>query len=336
MNVLATAMLFAALAVGYATQVSNTHKISGDQPKYALLVGISKYKDRSLNPIDGCENNVPLLAQTLIDNYGFKKGDVHTLLNDQAGKSAIISEFRSHLIDNARKAKKDGKEAVIVYYFCGHGSQYPDQDGDENDGLDETFVAYDSRTGGTPDILDDEIDDLKAELRPFTTNTTLILESCHSGTGSRGDGDKEYTSEEADEDTQKYPPYKRKYPPSNDADADTYTEIAASASTNTAKSETREYCNCDKPYSLMTKALVEALKPGKLHDDLPIAGPRGLERRCASARVRTRRPRATATRCFLAVPLNGRSRISRSTSFCPTTRSSSALVLSTGSKRAAR
>lgn len=232
----------------------------GEQPKYALLVGISKYKDQSLNPIDGCENNVPLLAQTLIDSYGFSKGDVHILLNDQAGKNAIINEFRSYLIENARRAKQQGKEAVVLYYFCGHGSQYKDQDGDENDGLDETFVAFDSRTGSTPDILDDEIDDLKAELRPLTTNTTLIFESCHSGTGSRGDeGDKEFTSEEADEDKKDYPPYKRKHPPSSDADADTYTEISASASMNTAKSETREYCNCDKPYSLMTKALVEAL-----------------------------------------------------------------------------
>ena len=230
-----------------------------DQPKYALLVGITKYKSDSLNQIDGCRNNVPLLAQSLTDDYGFAKSDVHILLDDQAGKKAVINEFRSHLIENARRAKQQSKEAVVFYYFCGHGSQYPDQDGDENDGLDETFVAYDSRVGSTPDILDDEMDDLKAELRPLTTNTTLIFESCHSGTGSRGDEDKAYISEEADEDTQKYPAYKRKHPPSTDADADTYTEISASASTNSALSESREYCNCAQPYSLMTKALVEAL-----------------------------------------------------------------------------
>ena len=146
---------------------------------------------------------MPLLAQTLIDSYGFNKADVHTLMNEQATHNGIIAEVRSHLIENAKRAKQQGKEAVVLYYFCGHGSQYPDQDGDENDALDETFVAYDSRTSGTPDILDDEIDDLKAELRPFTTNTTLIFESCHSGTGSRGDSDERYISEEADDDTQK-------------------------------------------------------------------------------------------------------------------------------------
>ena len=241
-------------------QASARLNTESEQPKYALLVGISQYKSPSLNRIDGCENNVPLLAQTLTDSYGFKKENVLTLMNERAGKDAIIGAFKAHLVENARKAKQQGKEAVIVYYFCGHGSQYPDQDGDENDGLDETFVAYDSRTGNTPDILDDESDDLKADLRPLTTNTTLIFESCHSGTGSRGDdGDKEFISEEADMSKQAYPPYKRRWPPSTDADADTYTEIAASASTNTAKSESKQFCNCDKPYSLMTKALVEAL-----------------------------------------------------------------------------
>ena len=255
-----SAFLLAALAASLvsAEDVSEAANAQSDPPKYALLIGITNYKTPSVNKIDGCENNVPLLAQTLTDSYGFKKENIRTLLNDQATKEAIVREFRTHLIDTARAAKKESKEAVVVYYFCGHGSQYPDQDGDENDGLDETFVAYDSRSGNIPDILDDEIDDLKAELRPLTTNTTLILESCHSGTGSRN-GDS-LISQQAEGDKKKHPPYKRRFPPTSDADALTYTEIAASASANTAKSESKEYCNCEKPYSLMTKALVEALQ----------------------------------------------------------------------------
>ena len=229
------------------------------QPKFALMIGITKYKNDKLNRIDGCRNNVPILRETLVKDYGFSEENIVTLIDEQATKDAIISKFHTHLIENAKKAKADGREAVIVYYFCGHGSQYPDQDGDENDGKDETFVAYDSRTGDVFDILDDELDDLKAELRPLTSNTTLILESCHSGTGSRG-GDKEYIAEEADGDTRIRTPYKRKFPPSTDADALTYTEIAASLSTNTAKSESSEYCQCDKPMSLMTKSLVQGLK----------------------------------------------------------------------------
>lgn len=257
-------IIAAALAVLLAgsapSHIKAQTRNSDDQPRFALLVGISQYKLTSLNKIDGCDNNLPLLSKTLIDSYGFKNSDVKVLLNADAGKNAILNAFKIHLVDNARKAKQAGKEAVILYYFCGHGSQYKDQDKDELDELDETFVAYDSRTGETSDILDDELDDLKGDLRQFTTNTTLILESCHSGTGSRGnDDDRIYADQEADPDTRVYPPYKRRHPPTGDDDAATYTEIAASASTNTAKSETAEFCNCEKPYSLMTKALVEAL-----------------------------------------------------------------------------
>src|SRR5687767_8090510 len=162
-------------------QNSESAKINQAQLKFALLVGTTKYKNEKLNQIDGCENNVSLLAETLIKDYGFSEKEILPLVNEKAYKDAIISNFRSHLIENAKRSKEQGKEAVIIYYFCGHGSQYPDQDKDENDGLDETFVAFDSRTADVFDILDDEIDDLKAELRPHTTNTTLILESCHSG-----------------------------------------------------------------------------------------------------------------------------------------------------------
>ncbi len=122
-------------------------KTQTTQPKFALMVGITKYKSDKINKIDGCQNNVPMLRETLIKDYGFSENNIVTLLNEKATKEAIISNFRLHLIENAKKAKAAGKEAVIVYYFCGHGSQFPDQDGDENDGKDETFVAYDSRTG---------------------------------------------------------------------------------------------------------------------------------------------------------------------------------------------
>lgn len=241
-------------------QNSESGKVETIQPKYALLVGITKYKNGKINEIPGCENNVSLLAETLIKDFGFAENNVVSLSNERATRDEIYKNFQTHLIGNAKKAKADGKEAVVVYYFCGHGSQFADQDGDENDGKDETFVAYDSRTANVFDVLDDEIDDLKAELRPYTTNTTLILESCHSGTGSRGDArESQLVSQETDEDARKRIPYKRKFPATSDADTLSYTELAASLSSNTAKSETKEFCGCDKPLSLMTKALVQGL-----------------------------------------------------------------------------
>ena len=242
--------------------VSSQEAAREDQkrPAFALLVGISNYKSKDITRIDGCENNVPALSETLTRDYGFPAANVKTLVNEAATRDAIIGEFQKHLLANAKVAAENKAEAAIVFYFCGHGSQYPDQDGDENDGLDETFVPYDARTGDVFDILDDEFDDLKTDLRPFTSNAVFILESCHSGTGTRGDNSDKLASQETDADKRKRTAYKRRHPPSGPSDAMTYTEIAASLSYNTAKSETAAFCKCDKPMSLMTRALVQALK----------------------------------------------------------------------------
>ncbi len=283
-------IIIATLFPAYAQTPQPVAKAAGSA-KIALLIGISNYPDGTdLNKIDGCVNNVPLLADALRD-YGFEDGNVLRLTEKAATHQAIIDNFRSQLIGKAKAIKANNGEAVVVFYFCGHGSQYPDQDGDEADGLDETLVAYDSRSTAAFDILDDEIDDLKAELRQYTSNTTIILESCHSGTGSRGgDG---YVSEQADDDQRKRAPYKRKYPPSSDADTLTYAEIDASMSNRTAKSESAAGCNCDKPYSLMTKALVQALKRAT-----PATTYRGLVSEVADevSRVSQQEPQAEGSR----------------------------------------
>ena len=61
-----------------------------------------------------------------------------------------------------------------------------DVSGDEIDGWDETIVPHDSRTPGVFDISDDEINGLLKQLAEKTQNITFILDSCHSGTATRG------------------------------------------------------------------------------------------------------------------------------------------------------
>ena len=81
----------------------------------------------------------------------------------------------------------------MVVHYSGHGSQVPDLEGDEPDGLDETIVPHDSgradpETGIGPanrDITDDEIYERLRKLSAKTDAITLIFDSCHSGTISR-------------------------------------------------------------------------------------------------------------------------------------------------------
>jgi len=162
-----------------------------DTPRFALLVGISKYKHQENPPVPGAENDVKLMEDTLVENYNFPRDEKHivTLKTAEATRDRITKEFKNFLIANAKT--NSAKNPVIVFYFSGHGTQYKNQpedtaDGDALDGLDEAIVPYDSRDPQVFDILDDEIDDLSAELAKYSSNILFIFDSCHSGTVSRG------------------------------------------------------------------------------------------------------------------------------------------------------
>jgi hypothetical protein len=241
-------------------------------PKYALLVGISNYQNGKPGNIDGCVNNVDLLRAALVE-WGFPDDPAHivTLKNEQATYKGITGSFRSHLTANAAKAKAAGKEATIVYYFCGHGSQFPNAVGDdeENDGMDETFVAWDSRAPGAFDILDDEMADLRYDLAKQTSSTTLIFESCHSGTGSRGPV-RGMDTMKTGSDARKRSKYVRKNSESKlEPDQSKYVEIAAAHSSLEALSESAAFAAPEKPYGLMTKALVQSLNAARISGIAP-------------------------------------------------------------------
>lgn len=81
-------------------------------------------------------------------------------------------------------ARISGAEDWIYIHYSGHGSQADDLNGDEEDKLDETLVLYDGRTGEVPDILDDELGEILGRFR--SPNLVVVLDACHSGTGTRG------------------------------------------------------------------------------------------------------------------------------------------------------
>jgi hypothetical protein len=218
--------------------------------KFAVLVGINRYQDKTIPPLTGSENDVTLLKETLIKDYAFDEKNIATLLSEQATRDAIITTFRTQLIDNAKK----NKDAIVIFHFSGHGSRVPDQDNDENDPWDETLVPYDSRTAKGYDIRDDEIDDLFAELSQFTANATFIFDSCHSGTASRGD----LEARESPSDTRTQPVYKRKFPPTGEDRAQKYVTISAALPNQRAYGRPKEIS--PTPNGALTFHLVAALK----------------------------------------------------------------------------
>ncbi len=156
---------------------------------YALLVGIDTYDPRSRVPhLRGCVADVDHMARLLQERFGVLAANILRLTNAEATHQGIKTAFRQHLIDHARQAATAGADATtpaFLFHYSGHGSQALDESGSEPDGLDETLVPYDSRTPGVFDIKDWELGGLIEEINAFSDNVTIILDCCHSGSGTR-------------------------------------------------------------------------------------------------------------------------------------------------------
>jgi uncharacterized caspase-like protein len=145
--------------------------------KWALLVGVNEYMNSHFTSLRGCENDVAMVEDLLATRYNFDRTHMRVLLSRQATKQAIVNGIR-WLIQNVEPGD------VAVFHFSGHGSQAPDQNGDEADRVDESICPADvAFEHWNNDITDDELGSLLAQIR--TDNLLVILDSCHSGTGTR-------------------------------------------------------------------------------------------------------------------------------------------------------
>lgn len=162
-------------------------------PLYALLVGINHYRSPNVPDLGGCVNDVEAMAELLQTQFDVPPTQIATLLNEQATYDAVKSQFRQHLIEPVRRlveqssADQRAHAPAVLFHFSGHGSQAPDPTGQEPDGFDETLVCHDSRLPDIYDLKDWELGELLDELAQYTDNITVILDCCHSGSGTRAD-----------------------------------------------------------------------------------------------------------------------------------------------------
>lgn len=174
---------------------------NGTPRKRALLVGISKYcrgdgvecNNRKKYWWDlNSEPDLDALKQVLMQNFGFLENEIKVLKTSQeTTHESIRKTFKSFLIDQTKEGD------TVYFHYSGHGGTVPDDDqhgpnpqvGDEISGYDQTLIPSDyiSRLDASNDIRDDEIrkwlDELK-EKKPG--NVTLTMDSCFSGTNTRG------------------------------------------------------------------------------------------------------------------------------------------------------
>lgn len=161
--------------------------------RHALLIGINDYSassrvnaaandsepDRDVPNLDGAVNDVQLMREMLIALYGFKPADIAALTDQQATRGAIFRKLEEHLVAPAQKGD------IVVFFFSGHGSQVRNSLSPELDRLDESILPADSRTGAA-DIRDKELLGIFNRILDRGARLTIILDTCHSGSGARG------------------------------------------------------------------------------------------------------------------------------------------------------
>lgn len=96
---------------------------------------------------------------------------VSKLLTREATRQAVLS----HISDAAQKLQSGD---ILLLSYSGHGGQLPDLNGDEPDGLDETWCLFDG------ELVDDE---LYQSFSQFAAGVRILVfsDSCHSGTVTR-------------------------------------------------------------------------------------------------------------------------------------------------------
>ncbi len=151
----------------------------GRRTARALLIGISDYKSPAMQDLGGPINDIAKMEHLLVTRFGFPGENITKLIDAEATRRRILTALRKIVSETSARD-------VIYIHYSGHGSQVKDLNGDEDDGVDETLVPHDGRTPGVADIVDDEIDAILSQLK--TDDVVIVLDSCHSGTGTRTGG----------------------------------------------------------------------------------------------------------------------------------------------------
>lgn len=136
--------------------------------KKALCVGINNYPGAG-NDLRGCVNDANAWKSLLRDHFDFAENNINLIFDAEATKENILNGLRGLV---------DGSEAgdVLVFTNSSHGTYIADSSGDEE--YDEAVCAVDVN------ILDDELREIFSQV-PDGVYLTVILDNCHSGTGTR-------------------------------------------------------------------------------------------------------------------------------------------------------
>jgi hypothetical protein len=160
--------------------VSSTNNVT---TYYAVICACSRYENPKYNlprPFPAPESKLQVLYEALTQTTNWEKDHILLLLNQNATRQTILQALDLMSVTV-------GPNDVFLFSWNGHGSEVPDNDGDEarwdpDDTHDEVICPYDTeKINGnfTNVITDDELGFYFSKIHG--RGTCLIFESCLSG-----------------------------------------------------------------------------------------------------------------------------------------------------------
>ncbi|KAI3770198.1 hypothetical protein L6452_01323 [Arctium lappa] len=145
--------------------------------KRAVLCGVTYNGHKK--KLEASVHNVRSMQQLLVNKLGFPNASILILTEEESDRSRIPTKRN---IQMALRWLVQGCQSgdILMFYYAGHGSQVPDEDGDEIDGYDEALCPVDYKVVGM--MLDDEIN--ATIVAPLPRGATLhsVIDTCFSGT----------------------------------------------------------------------------------------------------------------------------------------------------------
>ena len=111
--------IISVICLSIALNAAILFSTSARAERYALLVGVSQYKDKSIPDLDGPEFDVKALDRILQSDWGFKSTNIVKLVNDKATRDNIIGALKK-----LQSRTRPGD--FIFIYFSGHGTSKKD------------------------------------------------------------------------------------------------------------------------------------------------------------------------------------------------------------------
>ncbi|KDR67569.1 hypothetical protein GALMADRAFT_147105 [Galerina marginata CBS 339.88] len=166
-----------------------TTKITDPPRMFALIIGINKYVNEDLLDLRGAVSDARAIQSYLKDNLSLDGSHIRMLLDEDATRKGIIDALIA-LRDNDNIQHG---EAILIYY-AGHGQEVPAPDGwatltEGKEHLIQSIVPQDFDEDKGIHVIPDRtfgwlIEDI---MEKRGDNITVILDCCHSGSGTRND-----------------------------------------------------------------------------------------------------------------------------------------------------